>query len=572
MIKVLNRPLSTRRLSQAVDSEEFPRLSAVIYARASNAVKGRKVSVASQIATGRKFCSQHGIAVVAELVDNNLSGSRYATEERQDYNEALRLLSTGQANMLWTWENSRAQRNLSMFAKLRDILEKVGGYWAYDDRIYDMNDPDDRIDTAEDAVDAERESERIRKRTRRGVEARAMEGLWAGPLGYGYRIVYDQRTGEAHRVVDPETAPFAEAIVDRLIEEPNASVLVRELIEAGVPCARGHVWRADHVKKLQHLSKDPHGWALFIDSLSSEQQEAAYEALVRVRKDTPSQVAQQMNREQWVHPLPGEWNVSKVRNIALSPVIAGLRVFQKKIIGKGVWEPIINDRKRALIVARLGDPSRSSVRDGTRVKYLQTGILLCGICETPTRSTPLKRARPGYRCPSGHLMRDMERTDAYVVEAVLTRLESEDARELFRYEDQADELTKAVGTARELRARLDGFTDSAASGGIGPERLSRIEAKLVPQIEAAEERVRAIGVSPVVAELLGADARTVWAGLSLSQQREVLRAVVTPRLLPTTGGRAPFNPDHVMLTWLGTSAAIPGVDEPFDNELLADVS
>ncbi|MBE1577929.1 DNA invertase Pin-like site-specific DNA recombinase [Amycolatopsis roodepoortensis] len=211
--------------------------------------------MASQIATGRKFCSQHGIAVVAVLVDNNLSGSRYATEERQDYNEALRLLSTGQANTLWTWENSRAQRNLSVFAKLRDILEKVGGYWAYDDRIYDMNDPDDRIDTAEDAVDAERESEKIRKRTRRGVEARAMEGLWAGPLGYGYRIVYDQRTGEAHREVDPETAPFAEAIVDRLIEEPNASVLARELIEAGVPCARGHVWRADHVKKLQHLER-----------------------------------------------------------------------------------------------------------------------------------------------------------------------------------------------------------------------------------------------------------------------------------------------------------------------------
>ncbi|MFC3454851.1 recombinase family protein [Amycolatopsis speibonae] len=532
-----------RRLAEVIASGEYPRLRAVIYARASNAVKGRKVSVASQIATGHKFCSQHGIDVVAVLVDNNLSGSRYATEERQDYNEALRLLSTGQANTLWTWENSRAQRNLSVFAKLRDILEKVGGYWAYDDRIYDMNDPDDRIDTAEDAVDAERESEKIRKRTRRGVEARAMEGLWAGPLGYGYRIVYDQRTGEAHREVDPETAPFAEAIVDRLIEEPNASVLVRELIEAGVPCARGHAWRADHVKKLQHLSKD-----------------------------TPSQVAQQLNREQWDHPLPGEWNVSKVRNIALSPVIAGLRVFRKQIIGKGVWQPIISDRKRALIVARLGDPSRSSVRDGTRVKYLQTGILLCGICETPTRSTPLHRARPGYRCPHGHLMRDMERTDAYVVEAVLSRLESEDARELFRYEDQADELTKAVATARELRARLDGFTDSAASGGIGPERLSRIEAKLVPQIEAAEERVRQIGVSPVVADLLGADARTVWAGLSLTQQREVLRAVVTPRLLPTKGGRAPFNPDDIMLTWLGAPAAIPGVDDSFDDEVLAEVS
>ncbi|MEV6448438.1 recombinase family protein [Amycolatopsis sp. NPDC051716] len=568
MGKALNR-----RLARTITGE-LPPLRAVIYARASNETKARKVAVATQIAVGRKFCKDNGITVVAVLVDNNLSASRYATEERQDYNEALRLLSTGRANLLWTWENSRAQRNLSMFARLREILEKVGGYWAYDDRIYDMNDPDDRIDTAEDAVDAERESEKIRKRVRRGVEARALEGLWAGPVGYGYQVVYDQRTGEADRLIDPETAPIAEAIVDRLIADGNESTLVRELNEAGVPCARGHMWRADHVKKLVHLSKDAVGWAKLLDSLSAELQEAAYEALVRVRKDSPSQVAQQLNREQWVHPLLGQWNVSKVRNIALSPVLAGLRVFRGEIIGKGTWEPIISDRKRALIVARLGDPSRSNVRDGTRVKYLLSGILRCGRCEQATRSTPQSRARPGYRCPSGHLARDMERTDAYVVEAVLTRLESEDGRELFRYEDQADELTKAVSTARELRARLDGFTDSAANGGISPDRLARIEARLLPQIETAEERVRQIGVSPVVAELLGADARTVWAGLSLSQQREVLRAVVAPRLLPSKGGRVPFNPDDILLTWLGAPAALPGVDdEPFEEEeLLSEVS
>ncbi|WET76856.1 hypothetical protein P3102_22395 [Amycolatopsis sp. QT-25] len=116
---------------------------------------------------------------MAVLLDHNLSASRYATEERQDCTEALRLLSTGRANLLWTWENSRAQRNLSIFARLREILEKVGGYWAYD-----MNDPDDRIDTAEDAVDAERESEKIRRRTPRCRGSRAgravgwSAGLW----------------------------------------------------------------------------------------------------------------------------------------------------------------------------------------------------------------------------------------------------------------------------------------------------------------------------------------------------------------------------------------------------------
>jgi site-specific DNA recombinase len=159
------------------------RLSVVIYARASKDGKGRKISVASQVAQGRKWCTQVGATVVAVLVDNDLSASRYATEARGDYEEALRLLATGAANCLWTWENSRAQRELDVFVRLRKILVEVGGFWAYDDRLYDMHDPDDRVDTAEDAVDAERESEKLRKRVLRGVEARDGRALgWAAVL------------------------------------------------------------------------------------------------------------------------------------------------------------------------------------------------------------------------------------------------------------------------------------------------------------------------------------------------------------------------------------------------------
>src|SRR5947199_7439451 len=108
-------------------SGDGPELRVVIYARASKDGKGRKISVASQIAWGRKWCTQIGATVVAVLVDNDLSASRYATEARSDYEEALRLLATGAANCLWTWENSRAQRELDVFVRLREILVDVGG-------------------------------------------------------------------------------------------------------------------------------------------------------------------------------------------------------------------------------------------------------------------------------------------------------------------------------------------------------------------------------------------------------------------------------------------------------------
>jgi len=538
-------------------------MSVVIYARASKDGKGRKVSVSSQIAKGRKWCAKVGATVVKVLVDNDLSASRYATEARDDYEEALRLLATGAANTLWTWENSRAQRELDVFVRLRRILEDVGGYWAYDDRLYDMNDPDDRIATAEDAVDAERESEKLRKRVLRGVESRAMEGLWAGPLSYGYRIFYDRETGEAGREVDETTRGYAREIVLTLTETGNETALAMDLERRGVPCARATRWRADHVRKLHAISKDSEGWAKLTARLSPEQLDSAYEALVRVRTESPSQVAKDLNKGQWAHPLPGEWNASKVRNIALNPAIAGLRVYQGKVIGKGTWEEIITEEEHNAVVAKLGDPGRSRVKDGTRVKYLLSGILLCSECEKPV-TTGITGAHKVYRCQDGHLSRNMAKTDSVVVERLLLRLASDAAREFFQYDGQAKELTEAVRTAQDLRARLDGFTDKAADGELSPERLARIEAKLLPKIKTAEDRARQIGVSPVVAQLVGPQAADVWETLSLSQQRAVVRAVVRPRLLPTVGGRSPFNPAHITLSWLGRPAPIPGVDDVED--------
>ena len=536
----------------------------MIYARASKDGKGKKISVSSQIALGRRWCVKVGATVVKVLVDNDLSASRYATEARDDYEETLRMLATGEANTLWTWENSRAQRDMKVFVRLREILEDLGGYWAYEDRLYDMNDPDDRMAVTQDAVDAERESEKLRKRVLRGVRDRAMDALWAGPLSYGYRIFYDRESGEAGREVDETTRGYVREIVLTLTETGNETALAMDLKRRGIPCARATRWRADHVRTIHALSKDTEGWAKFTASLLPEQLDSAYEALVRVRTESPSQVAKDLNKGQWEHPLPGEWNASKVRNIALNPAIAGLRVYRGQVIGKGKWEEIITEEEHHAVVAKLGDPARRWVKDGVRVKYLLTGILLCSVCEKGV-TTAMSGKHRTYRCPDGHLYRNMAKTDSVVAERVLLRLASEGAREFFQYDGQAKELTDAVKTAQSLRERLNGFTDKAADGDLSPERLSRIEAKLLPKIEAAEERARQIGVSPVVAQLVGPQAPDVWETLSISQKRAVLRAVVRPRLLPTVGGRAPFNPDRITLSWLGRPAPIPGVDDAEDD-------
>jgi hypothetical protein len=126
------------------------------------------------------------------------------------------------------------------------------------------------------------------------------------------------------------------------------------------------------------------------------------------------------------------------------------------------------------------------------VKYLLSGILRCSVCEKGV-TTGMSGKHKTYRCPDGHLARNMAKTDSVVVEALVKRLASDEARELFRYEGEAKQLIESVKLAQDLRARLDGFTDQAADGKLTPERLARIEAKLLPKIKQAEERAARSG-------------------------------------------------------------------------------
>lgn len=566
MTQVLNR-----RDSRTARGE-IPPLRGIIYARASKDRRGRSVSVKSQFAVGERFLAQHNITVVAVLVDNDMSASRYARVERQEYKEALRLLVTGEANLLWTWENSRATRELDVFVELRRILIEVGGYWAYDDRIYDMNDPDDRMDTAEDAVDAEKETEKLRKRVRRGVESRAFAGLHHGNDWFGHCKVYDERTGEIVRVErDPVEGPVAKEAVTRLLGGENGTVIANDFNRRGISCPHGTKWISLHVEKLHFLSREQGSWAKLTEGLSPEQLDAATQALVWLKeKESPSTVARWLREGGYAHVFPGRWSGTKVKAVASNPALAGLRVFQGEIIGKGNWTGVITPAQHYRLAALLGDPSRSGKKDGDRVKHVLSGVMLCGVCDAPVYGAVFETTRKGrritrrvYRCGvSGHVSRQKERTEAFVIEAVLARLERPDAAEMFRVEvDVADDATKAVAEARELRARLDGFTDKAAEGELSPERLARIEAKLLPRIEAAENRARQVGIAPTVAGLVGPGAREAWARLSIVQQREVLRVIVRPRLCRSTRMGPGFDPEAVQMVWLIDRPDVPALEQ-----------
>jgi site-specific DNA recombinase len=53
----------------------------------------------------------------------------------------------------------------------------------------------------------------------------------------------------------------------------------------------------------------------------------------------------------------------------------------------------------------------------------------------------------------------------------------------------------------------------------------------------------------VVLDTAGPDAKNAWEKLSVPQRRELIRALLVPRLLPTGKGTRFFDPTRIEIVW-----------------------
>ncbi len=460
-------------------------MRAAIYTRVSSDPNERGRSVSEQEAECRAVCDRNGWEVVAIFSDNDRSASRYATKERPEYKRLIQFVEAGGCDVLVTWEASRAQRDLMAYARLRDLCEHRKVLLSYSGRTYDMSEADDRFGTGLDALLAERESDQTRKRVLRAVRSNAAKGRPHGRLLYGYRREYD---------------PITRELIGQVPDE-EAAPIVRE---------------------------------------------AARRVLAG---ETPYSVAQDFNCRNIPTPSGAArgWDLTQIKRLCINPGYIGKRVHQGKVIGDASWPPILDEATHHGLVARLGDPKRRTQRDSA-VRHLLSGIAACGVCGSRVR-VQKNRGFLAYLCVEGfHVSRREDYTDALVEGVTVGRLQQPDLVQLMAAEDD-EETGVALAEAREKRARLDAFYDSAAAGDLTPAALSRIEAKLLPEIAAAEKRAQRAAMSPVVADTAGPDAEQRWAQLSLPQKREIINTLMTVRILPTGRGARTFRPESVEIVW-----------------------
>ncbi|QIM19914.1 recombinase family protein [Phycicoccus sp. HDW14] len=462
-------------------------MRAGIHARVSQDQGGRSRSVPEQVEESMAWAAREGWDVV-EVIRETGSASRYAKTARPGWDALVELVSSGRIDVLLTWEHSRATRSLEAYTDLRRLCAENNVSWGYMGTVYDLAKRADRFRTGLDALLAEDESARNSERIQRTMRSRALEGSPVGRLPYGYRRVYDDTTGELLRQVpDEETAPVVQEIYRRVVAGDPIYRIAADLTARGVPTPRPPLKRSGAA-----------GW------------------------------------------LP-----ASVKRMVQRPTYAGLRVHRGEVIGEAQWPGLVERDTWEQAQAVLQHVSAGQPRIDRAVKQLLSGIAKCGECGGPMVHHT-DRGFSTYACKyCSKVTRRRIPVDEHVVERlmfVLSNLDTPDP------DTATPELLEAEAEVTALRARLRGFVDGAADGAVSLVSLARIEAKLLPQIEEAEQRARRLRRPPFLASLDLSDPIAMWRGMDLGQQRTLLAEAVTVRILkagPQARGRKTFDPNLI---------------------------
>ncbi len=250
------------------------------------------------------------------------------------------------------------------------------------------------------------------------------------------------------------------------------------------------------------------------------------------------------------------WDASSVRRVLQNPRIAGLaRYDHAELPGVStVWEPIVDEAMWRAVQAILADPRRRRVWD-QHARYLLTSIALCGRCQSDGILATVGTAHTQhkvriYKCAErADLARKAADIDAFVTEAVLSRLEHPGFAAALGGGGSADEEPDYAAEAAGIRTSLDELATAFGSGAISLTQLTTASAVLNERLEAAEAAMKG-RAGDVLGAFVGRDPHEVWRSLELVQKRAVVRAV-TARvvLLPPKMGRQRLDPDSIVIDW-----------------------
>lgn len=496
---------------------------ALAYQRASQDKRQTEKSVGDQERLNMREIDSYGWSVHPgePFTDNARSSSRYAKKDRPDFLRLMDVIRSGVGDVLVMWELARGQRDLAVYVEIRDLCVEVGlRYWLVGGVLYDLLDRNDRMSLGLQAVQAEFQADSIRDNVLRGMAGAAEDGRPHGKVTYGYRRLYNPRTG-AFVAQEPDT-------------EPRTSTLPDGLLGPGVAYSPAGVVRD------------------IFDQVVSGEPLIAIEGRLNAR-GIPS-------------PEGKEWRRGVIRKMALNPAYFGQRVYRGKVVGPGMWDALVTGEDFWACARVLGAPERTTTRP-SRAVHLLSYIAECGNCGGPLQASGTKsRQRQGipkvmYKClRRGCAAVERDVLDEYAERVVVAWLSREDVYESLATGTDDAAVIAARAEADRLRADLDDWRARAIAGDVSAEMFGSIEKSRKAAIAEAERQAAEVDIPPVLRGFLGAQAISAWAALggNVAVKREIIRAVARIKVFPAGKGRRDWSltdPDRLSWEWKFGAAA-----------------
>jgi site-specific DNA recombinase len=198
---------------------------AALYARVSTDEQAERYGLASQLTELRALAGRKGYAVLAEVVDEGISG---ATLDRPGLDRLRELVRQGAADVVLAHDLDRLTRDVGHCAILLEELERADVRLEFVAMTHERT-AESRLLLDVKAALASYERTKIRERTRRGRLEKARQGRWPhGRPPYGYQVV-DGRLAE-----DPPRAEVVRRIFGWYTRDGwSIRAIVRTLRAAG---------------------------------------------------------------------------------------------------------------------------------------------------------------------------------------------------------------------------------------------------------------------------------------------------------------------------------------------------
>jgi len=463
---------------------------AAVYARISSDPNDTALGVARQLKDCMELAARKCWTVAQVFTDNDVSATN--GRPRPAFQSMMEALAAGRLAALVVWDVDRLTRTPRELEDVVDLAERHGVALASVGGEVDLATPQGRLTARIKGNVAKHESEQLARRVKRKMAERAEAGAPHGRIAFGWR---------REQVIDDQ----GRRLGSRDVIHPEQACIIRTAAAA----------------------------ILAGDSLRA--------------------IVTDLNTRGEVTLNWKPWTSTSLRLILLRERNVGLRIHQGQVVGRGEWEPILDDDSYGRLVAILTDPRRRT-SPGNAVKYLLSGLARCGVCSGPLRvlvAGQQGRQSDSYVCKrGGHVRRSRPGLDDLVTRIVTARLAQPDAVAALARSDGA-EAQQATDHAEGIRARLDVAADAYAAGEIDGRQLARITAKLRPELERAEQLARAASTAPDLLDLASPDIAKRWQTLPLARKRAVIDMLLDVVVMPTIrrGGSGVFDPESVRVTW-----------------------